>query len=118
MCGTDESGVELTLGPPHPGILLRQASLLVAKWLPPALSLSPTRGSRSLPHGSSKDMGWSLWGSALADRFILEQITVAKEGHRCVTYPGALSPAGHRALLSEDGEWRLSGQARRVSHEG
>lgn len=42
------SQVELTLGPPHLGILLRQASLLVAKWLPPALSLSPTRGSRSL----------------------------------------------------------------------
>lgn len=45
------SQVELTLGPPHLGILLRQASLLVAsrrKWLPPALSLSPTRESRSL----------------------------------------------------------------------
>lgn len=34
-----ESGwVELTLGPRRLDILLRQASLMVAKWLPPALS--------------------------------------------------------------------------------
>ena len=61
--------VDLTLGPPHAGILLRQASLMLAKWLPPAVSISPTQGSRS----SSKDMAWNLWGSVLGDRFVLEQ---------------------------------------------
>ena len=61
--------VDLTLGPPHVGILLRQASLLLAKWLSPAVSISPTQGSRS----SSKDMAWTLQGSVLGDRFMLEQ---------------------------------------------
>ena len=61
--------VDLTLGPLYVGILLRQASLMLAKWLPPAVSISPTQGSRS----SSKDMAWNLWGSVLGDRFMLEQ---------------------------------------------
>lgn len=61
--------VDLTLGPPHVGILLRQASLLLAKWLSPAVSISPTQGSRS----SSKDMAWNLQGAVLGDRFMLEQ---------------------------------------------
>ena len=61
--------VDLTLGPPHVGILLRQASLMLAKWLSPAVSTSPTQGSRS----SSKDRAWNLRGSVLGDRFMLEQ---------------------------------------------
>lgn len=61
--------VDLTLGPPHVGILLRQASLMLAKWLSPAVSISPTQGSRS----SSKDRAWNLRGSVLGDRFMLEQ---------------------------------------------
>lgn len=83
---------------------------MVAKWLPPPLSLSPPSGSRNLPYGSSKDLGWILWGPALDDRLTLEQITVAREGDNHVTYSGAPSPAEHVVLLSEKGEWTLSRQ--------
>lgn len=41
--------VELTLGPRRLDILLRQASLMVAKWLPPALSFISCHGEQESP---------------------------------------------------------------------
>lgn len=84
---------------------------MVAKWLLLPLSLSPPSGSRSLPHGCSKDLEWILWGSALGDRLTLEQITVAREGHSHMTSPGAPSRAEHLVLLSDKGAWLLSSPA-------
>ena len=85
---------------------------MVARWLPLPLSLSPPSGNRSLPHSSSKDLEWILWGSTLGDRLSLlgqaQQITGAREGHSHVTSPSAPSPAEHVVLLSEKGTWMLS----------
>lgn len=50
--GTEKSElgwVELTLGPRRLDILLRQASLMVAKWLPPALSFISCHGEQESP---------------------------------------------------------------------